>query len=459
MQAMESKNKQKLQTSGSIDELPFDRNAEEIVLGAILAEEGAINDVISIIVPDMFYVKRHGIIYEAVLALENSNEPVDLVMVSEKLRLMGKLEEVGNYHFLVSLTNRVAQAVRLPFYARIIKQKYIQRELTFLGMEISRMAMDDTVDVDNTMIFASNGIDKLNETLTSNGRMNHISKAVEGAINEALVREQQAKKGLMSGVPSGLKSLDGILHGFKPSDLVIIAGRPGSGKTSVFLKIAKAAALSGQYSCLYSLEMSSISLADRLILSETDVNAERYASGYLRREDWQEITRARDTLSKLPIYVDDNPTVSMTYIKAHCRKMRKKGMCDIVLIDYLQLADLSTGEKGRNREFEVAQASRQAKIMAKELGVPVILLSQLNRACEERVDKKPQLSDLRESGAIEQDADKVILVYRPEYYGLKSEGEPIRGKGSLLVVKHRNGRVGEVKFGYNESLTKLFDLS
>ena len=243
MQAMESKNKQKLQTSGSIDELPFDRNAEEIVLGAILAEEGAINDVISIIVPDMFYVKRHGIIYEAVLALENSNEPVDLVMVSEKLRLMGKLEEVGNYHFLVSLTNRVAQAVRLPFYARIIKQKYIQRELTFLGMEISRMAMDDTVDVDNTMIFASNGIDKLNETLTSNGRMNHISKAVEGAINEALVREQQAKKGLMSGVPSGLKSLDGILHGFKPSDLVIIAGRPGSGKTSVFLKIAKAAAL------------------------------------------------------------------------------------------------------------------------------------------------------------------------------------------------------------------------
>ena len=204
--------------------------------------------------------------------------------------------------------------------------------------------------------------------------------------------------------------------------------------------------------------MSASSLADRLILSDTNVSSERYVSGFLRREDWKEIMEAKERLSKLPIYVDDNPMASMNYIKAHCRKMHKKGMCDIILIDYLQLADLSTGERGRNREYEVAQASRQAKIMAKELNVPVVLLSQLNRSCEERVDKKPQLSDLRESGAIEQDADKVILVYRPEYYGLKSEGEPIRGKGSLLVVKHRNGRTGEAKFGYNESLTKLFDL-
>ena len=175
--------------------------------------------------------------------------------------------------------------------------------------------------------------------------------------------------------------------------------------------------LSSKHACLYSLEMSASSLADRLILSDTNVSSERYVSGFLRREDWKEIMEAKERLSKLPIYVDDNPMASMNYIKAHCRKMHKKGMCDIILIDYLQLADLSTGERGRNREYEVAQASRQAKIMAKELNVPVVLLSQLNRSCEERVDKKPQLSDLRESGAIEQDADKVILVYRPEYYG------------------------------------------
>ena len=453
----DNKSKGKESTWENID-MSYDKNAEEIVLGGVLGLEGAINDVITILTPEMFYMKRNRIVYEAVLALEKDNDPVDIITVSDKLRSLGKLEEAGNYHFLVTLTNRVAEAVRLPFYARIIKQKFVQRELACFGMELARMAMDDTVDVENTLTFASNGVDKITGALASDGQMNHVRKAVEDALNEAATREQQAKRGVISGVPSGLKSLDDILHGFKPSDLVIIAGRPGSGKTSVFLKIAKSAALRNKHACLYSLEMSASSLADRLILSETEVSAERYASGFLRREDWGEIMEAKERLSRLPIYVDDNPMASMNYIKAHCRKMHKKGACDIILIDYLQLADLSTGEKGRNREYEVAQASRQAKIMAKELNVPVILLSQLNRSCEERVDKKPQLSDLRESGAIEQDADKVILVYRPEYYGLKSEGEPIRGKGSLLVVKHRNGRTGEAKFGYNESLTKLFDL-
>ncbi|WP_270487844.1 replicative DNA helicase [Butyricimonas synergistica] len=454
---MNDQNKRNPLTSENID-FAHDKNAEEIVLGGILSIDGAINDVIAILSVDMFYLKRHQIIYTAILALESNNDPVDLVTVSDKLRSMGKLEEIGNYHFLVSLTNRVAEAIRLPFHARIIKQKYVQRELTSFGMQISRMAMDNTVDVDNTIAFASNGIDKINENLASHGRMSHIQKAVEGAMIETVSREQQAKKGIVSGVPSGLKGLDDVLHGFKPADLVVLAGRPGSGKTSVMMCIAKAAALSNNPACLFSLEMSSISLADRLLLSETDVNPDRYLSGYLRREDWQEIMKAKEEITKLPIYVDDNPTASMAYIKAICRKMKRKGQCSIILIDYLQLADLSTGERGRNREYEVSQASRQAKIIAKELNVPVILLSQLNRACEERSDKKPQMSDLRESGAIEQDADKIILVYRPEYYGLTSEGAPIKGKGSLIVAKNRNGKVAEVKFGYNESLTKLFDV-
>lgn len=453
----DNKSKHNLPISESTD-FAYDKNAEEIVLGGILALEGAINDVITILSADMFYLKRHQVIYTVILTLESNNDPVDLVTVADKLRSIGKLEEVGNYHFLVSLTNRVAEAIRLPFYARIIKQRYIQRELAYFGMQVTRMAMDDTVDVDSTITFVGNGVDKINGSLASNGRICHIRQAVEGAVTETVLREQQAKKGIVSGISSGLKGLDDVLHGFKPADLAVIAGRPGSGKTSVMMWIAKASALSNNPACLFSLEMSSTSLADRLILSETDINPDRYVSGYLRREDWQDIMRAKESLAKLPIYVDDNPTASMAYIKAICRKMKRKGQCSIILIDYLQLADLSTGERGRNREYEVSQASRQAKIIAKELNVPVILLSQLNRACEERADKKPQMSDLRESGAIEQDADKIILVYRPEYYGLTSEGAPIKGKGSLIVAKNRNGKVAEVKFGYNESLTKLFDI-
>ena len=246
----DNKNRRNPSTSENID-LSYDKNAEEIVLGGILGLEGAINDVVTILTPEMFYVKRNRIVYEAVLGLERNNDPVDVITVSDKLRSLGELEEVGNYHFLVTLTNRVAEAVRLPFYARIIKQKFVQRELACFGMELARMAMDDTVDVENTLTFASNGMDKITGALASDGRMNHIQKAVEDALNEASIREQQAKKGLISGVPSGLKSLDCLLHGFKPADLVIIAGRPGSGKTSVFMHIAKTAALSSKHPFFY----------------------------------------------------------------------------------------------------------------------------------------------------------------------------------------------------------------
>ncbi len=226
--------------------------------------------------------------------------------------------------------------------------------------------------------------------------------------------------------------------------------------TAMLLYFAKSAARQGIPVCIYSLEMDSISLADRLILSETNIDADRYRNGYISNAEFNEIAEAKKKLADLPLYVDDNPIVSMRYIRAHSKRMAKQGKCGLILVDYLQLADM--GEKGKNREQEVAQASRQAKIIAKELNVPFILLSQLNRACEERPDKKPQLSDLRESGAIEQDADKVMFVYRPEYYKLKDQfGNLIVGEGALIMAKQRNGGVGEVKFRYNESLTQIID--
>jgi replicative DNA helicase len=231
------------------------------------------------------------------------------------------------------------------------------------------------------------------------------------------------------------------------------------GKTSVALNCAKAAAEANVPVCFYSLEMSDDRLTDNLLLSLCDVDKDRFKNGLMSPEDWTELTEAKLKLNKLPIYIDPNPSVSMRYVKANSRVMHRKGKCGIIFIDYLQLADVGLEERNRNREQEIAQASRQAKIIAKELNVPVVLLSQLNRAVESRTNRKPQLSDLRESGAIEQDADLVAFIYRPEYYGFKEDeqGKSLIGVGKIIISKHRNGSCEDVRFSYNESMTHITD--
>lgn len=429
---------------------------EKAVLGAMLVSPDIITDVVSKLSADSFFDVKNRIIFEAILKLNDDNTPVDLISVAEQLKQSGKIEEAGNYSYLAELTNQSGLGIaRIEYYCKILLQLQVERLLIDMSMEIIRMS-DGTNDVSDTISFADRQLQRINDVLSCNNRMEHISTAIEKAADESIIRTNNRRQGKMTGVTSGLKELDTMTSGFKGGELIILAARPAMGKTAMLLYFAKSAARQGIPVCIYSLEMDSISLADRLILSETSIEADKYRNGYISNAEFNEIAGAKKRLSELPIYVDDNPIVSMRYIRTHSKKMARQGKCGLILVDYLQLADMS--EKGKNREQEVAQASRQAKIIAKELNVPFILLSQLNRACEERADKKPQLSDLRESGAIEQDADKVIFVYRPEYYKLKDpHNNPITGEGALIMAKQRNGAVGDVKFRYNESLTKIFD--
>lgn len=428
--------------------------AERAVLGSLLVYYDGMVGVLAKISEDAFYDAKNRAVFNAILKLNNDNIPVDMISVAECLKKEGKLDEAGGYVYVSKLSNNgtiVEQQVE--HYCKLLIQLQVERTLLDMCAEIASRS-DGTHDVFDTISFADKQLQKISDVLSFGSRMEHVGKSLEKAADESIMRTENRRKGKISGVTSGLEDLDTMTSGFKGGELIILAARPAMGKTAMLLYFAKSAAKQGIPVCIYSLEMDSISLADRLILSETNIKAERYRNGYLSNDDFNEISEAKKRLSELPIYVDDNPIVSMRYIRSHSKRMNKQGKCGLILVDYLQLADMA--EKGKNREQEVAQASRTAKIIAKELDVPFILLSQLNRACEERMDKKPQLSDLRESGAIEQDADKVMFVYRPEYYKLKDQhGQPIIGEGALIMAKQRNGAVGEVAFRYNESLTQI----
>lgn len=434
----------------------YAKEAEEAVLGGVLVFEDAFMEVAPLLEPEMFYDSRNRNIYATIVRLDIQNKPLDLVMVTEELKNSGKLEDSGNYAYISQLTNYSGDIGRIGYYARIIVQKYIQRELTRYAGRILSMSQDSTTDISDLIALADTGLDEIKGILAGNNPIVHVAQLIDQAIDETCQRERLRKEGKMFGISTGLTDLDRLIYGLLPDELIVLAGRPGSGKTAFLLSLAKTAALLNKTVCIYSLEMRGVSLADRLILSETNISPRAYRRGELSKSDYTQLSKAQTFYAKLPIYVNDKPGVSMHYVRNHSRIMHKKKRCDIVMIDYLQL--MSSDTKNTFREQEVAQLSREGKLLAKELGIPVVLLAQLNRECEKREDKKPMLSDLRESGAIEQDADKVLFVYRPEYYGLKTmDGLPIKGVGKIIVAKHREGSVGEVKFAYNESVTKITD--
>ena len=444
------------------EELTFNiyaKEAEAAVLGSLMTFEDALSEVSLILTPEMFYDLRHQCIYAAILKTDNDGIPVDLVSVAEALKKTGNLERAGNYTYLSELTNYSGNVVRVTYYAQVVAQKFVQRELMKFGNQTIQAARDERLDVANVIAQTAANLDRINEVMTANTRITHIDRILEKSLSEALEREQSLKEGKAFGIPTGLTEMDRLLSGFHGGDLIIVAGRPGSGKTSVMLNFLKAAAIAKFPVCAFSLEMTSVRLSDRLILSESGISARDYRMGKFSQTDYEKLSKAQHLLSGLPIFIDDRSGVTMQYIRGIARMMHKRGQCKVLFIDYLQLLS-STVDKKYNREQEIAQISGQAKALAKELNIPVVLLSQLNRDCEKRTDKKPELSDLRESGAIEQDADIVMLVYRPEYYGLKAmDGEPIKNVGKLIVAKHRDGPVGEVKFSYNESLTKIYDFT
>ena len=306
-------------------------------------------------------------------------------------------------------------------------------------------------------------IDKINALSCGSSAGQSLRDSLTESLKLAEQRQAAYLEGLPTGIPTGISDLNRLTGGWRGSQLIILAARPAMGKTALMLHFAKSAALNETPVCIFSLEMSHVSLSDRLLLSECEVEVNRFRDGDLSGEDWRQLNEASARLEKLPIHVDDNAVVSMRYIKTRCHILKKQGKCGLIMIDYLQLADTSTKERNRNREQEIAQASRQAKIIAKELDVPVVLLSQLSRECEKRADKQPQLSDLRESGAIEQDADVVGFIFRPAYYGLdrietlKYGNISTSGLGIINIAKQRDGATGLVAFSHNPSMTKIGD--
>lgn len=432
---------------------------EKAVLGAVMIDRNAVHLVSSMLSSEMFYSESHGHMWAAIINLYDSNQAIDMLTVTQKLRDNGALELAGGAYNVMSMSANVASSMNIETHASIIVQQYLKRELIRVGGEIVTESFDDTTDAFEMINKADNAVSKISEVSIRGGSMVHISDAVHKSLEGAYKREQLRKQGKPSGINTGLKELDRVTGGWQKSDLIIVAARPGMGKTSIMLKFALSAALSGVPVCIYSLEMSDERLADNLLLALCDVSKDDYKNGLMDKEDWDKITAANEQLKVLPIYIDPNPSVSMRYIKANSRVMARKGKCGMIMIDYLQLADVKLDERNRNREQEIAQASRQAKIIAKELDIPVILLSQMSRKVEERGSKKPVLSDLRESGAIEQDADIVGFVYRPEYYGIESDsnGNSLKGYGEFILAKHRNGSCEDIAFGYNPSMTHITD--
>lgn len=432
---------------------------EEAVLGALMLEKHALQEVINRITPDVFYREAHQAIYTAILSLYDNNNPVDVLTVASQLRTEGKLELAGGPFYITQLTSRVASSANIEHHSTILLQKYIARELIKLSTDISRSAFDDENDVFDLLDQADAQFSRVNEISIRGGSMLHISDASTKAFDELKRREITYKEGKATGVPTGLHDFDKLTGGWQKTFLNIIAARPGMGKTALMLHFVKSAAKAKFHACIYTLEMSDISLANRMLLSMSSVDVDRFKKGSVNQQDWSDLSLAKSELDKLPIYIDPNPSVTIRYIKSNSRLQKKKGKCDIIFIDYLQLVDMSTGEKNRNRENEVAQASRQCKIIAKELNIPVVLLCQLSRKVEERKGNRPELQDLRESGAIEQDADLVTFIYRPEYYGIENfgNGNKTEGIGELINAKHRDGSTDDIFFRYNTEMTKIGD--
>ncbi|MEG0797063.1 MAG: replicative DNA helicase [Odoribacter sp.] len=460
---------QSIQTS--IDGLvqPQAVDIEKYVLGSLMVDRDSIVNVIGILNIDCFYLPVHRVIYDKILNLYKENQPIDLLTVVTGLMTNEVLKSSGGVAYLSDLTSLSGGCVNIVKHAQILAQKQIAREIIRLCSDIRLSAFDEINDVADVVEDLNDKVRKINELVTGKTNIHHISDSVEKAMKECENRQLMASKNIIPGIDTGLYDLNVITGGgWKSSQLIVIAARPAMGKTALLLHFAKSAARSGKSVCIYSLEMSDISLANRLLLSECDIDTDRFKAGRLTDNELASLNQAAGVIWKLPIYVDANPCVSMDYIRGRSKIMADKGQCDMILVDYLQLAEMGKGERNRNREQEVAQASRMAKIIAKEMNVPFILLSQLSRGVESRVDKRPMLSDLRESGAIEQDADSVMFIYRPAYYkvdhvtvknenGYGTNEISTNGLGILCIEKQRDGATGTVKFSHNPNMTQICD--
>jgi replicative DNA helicase len=432
---------------------------EEAVLGAMLLEKDAFISVSEFLKAEAFYKEAHQRIFEAITGLFTREQPVDMLTVTEELRRMGKLEEAGGAFYITQLTGRVASAAHIEYHARIIYQKYLQRELIRISGLMTTKAYDESEDVNDLLEEAENSLFML-----SQGTMKRDAVQINPVIEEAIELIQKAGKRTdgLSGVPSGFDELDRITSGWQSSDMIVIAARPAMGKTAFVLSMARNMAVKyNQGVAFFSLEMANVQLVNRLIVAETELPADKIKNGNLAPFEWEQLDHKIQSLIDAPLFIDDTAGLSVFELRAKCRRLKKQHDIKIVIIDYLQLMSAS-GMRPGNRQEEVSMISRSLKGLAKELNIPIIALSQLNRGVESRTGegKRPQLSDLRESGAIEQDADMVLFIHRPEYYHITEDeqGNSLIGLAEIIIAKHRNGATGDVRLRFRPEAIRFENL-
>jgi len=433
---------------------------EEVVLGAMMIDKKGVDEVIDILSPEAFYKEAHQYIFEAIFQLFENSQPIDLLTVSSQLKKNQKLDVAGGDFYLISLTQKVSSSAHIEFHARIILQKFIQRSLIKISSEIIEDSYDETQDVFDLLDKAES---KLYEV--TQGNIKRSSETAQNLVIQAKrkIEEISNKEGL-SGIPSGFIKLDKLTSGWQDSDLVIIAARPGMGKTALTLSMARNIAVNQNIPvAFFSLEMASVQLITRLISSETGLSSEKLRTGRLEKHEWEQLNVKVKGLEKAPLFIDDTPSLSIFDLRAKARRLKSQHDIKLVVVDYLQLMTAGSSIKGGNREQEISTISRNLKALAKELEIPVIALSQLSRAVETRGgSKRPLLSDLRESGAIEQDADIVSFIYRPEYYKIEEwddeERTPTEGQAEFIVAKHRNGGLDSIRLKFIGNLGKFDNL-
>jgi replicative DNA helicase len=449
-----------------VKEPPHALELEKAVLGALLLEKEAYHEVDELLKPESFYHPPHRDIYRAITDLADNQAPIDMLTVVEQLRRNGTLNSLRSpegdaegAYYIVRLSTRVNSASHIAYHARIIVQKALSRELIELSGDMQAQAQAEQRDIDDLMQEAETRLSAI-----ARGAVRREAEQLDTLLAESLMRVEQAatRPDALSGLASGFADLDKITSGWQESDLIIIAARPAMGKTAFVLSMARnMVADHGVPIALFSLEMSSVQLTNRLIMNACNISGDKLKSGRLTPDEWERMAHGVRALFGLPLYIDDSPALSIFELRARARRLvRDKGI-RMLIIDYLQLINAGSAKFG-SREQEVSSISRALKCLAKELGIPIIALSQLNRAVETRIgdSKRPQLSDLRESGAIEQDADMVCFIHRPEYYKIYEDdaGNSLRGMAELIIAKHRNGAVADVRMQFEAELARFSPL-
>ncbi|MBP3391403.1 MAG: replicative DNA helicase [Clostridia bacterium] len=424
---------------------PQNIEAERSLLGAILTDQSVILDVMASVNAEDFYRKDHQLIFEAMVKLSGKNQPIDMITVSDYLTSTGSISGAGGVDYIVSLTEDVPLASNAVQYAQIVSEKALQRRLIQASSEIAKMAYEPEGDVPNVLEEAEKKIFNLVQK-RNNKSYSRIGELLPGIFDELT---ELSLNGSLPGIPTGFIDLDKLLAGLHNSDLILVAARPGMGKTALMLNLATNVAKKNYPVAVFNLEMSSEQLAKRILSSESQIGGEKIKTGQFEEMDWTRLAETLERFESIPLYIDDSTDVTIASIRAKCRKLKLEKDIKLIIIDYLQL--MSSGGKSDNRTTEIAEISRALKIMAKELNVPVIVGSQLSREVEKRADKRPQLSDLRESGAIEQDADIVMFIYRDVVYNKDKLDERMHNIAELIIGKHRNGSTGTINLIFDGS--------